>query len=129
MREIIFRGRHKTGDWLYGDLMTYAGEAQIWSLTDNGKQNALVDRETVGQFTGVCDKNERQVFEGDIVRTVSRFNEANGVVIFEDGEFKLVLVQNYKPYRPGCGSYPLRCFDRTVVGNIHDNPELLEEWT
>ena len=90
----------------------------------------LVDPETVGQFTGLTDsitaKNGTKIFEGDIVRCISMTDTANMVVIFEDGEFRMVLCEKYNNYIPGCGFYAIRCFDKEIIGNIHDNPELLE---
>jgi uncharacterized phage protein (TIGR01671 family) len=85
-----------------------------------------VNPNTVGQFTGLTDKNGKKIFDGDIVRCISMTDVANMVVIFEDGEFRMVLCEKYKDYIPGCGFYAIRCFDKEVIGNIHDNPELLE---
>lgn len=63
-REIKFRGKSVyTGEWLYGDFVQYAGTAQIWAQTDNGKWNCIVDPATVGQFTGFQD-----LYQGDICK-------------------------------------------------------------
>ena len=72
MREILFRGRSiDTGEWLCGDL-THHGDndnrAQIWYLDEDGERyNAMVYLHTVGQFTGLTDKNGEKIFEGDII--------------------------------------------------------------
>lgn len=51
---------------------------------------------------------------------------ANMVVIFEQGEFRMVLADKYKDYIEGCGFYAIGCFTKEVIGNIHNNPELLK---
>lgn len=143
MREILFRGKKletsvfdKT-DWVYGSFIDSGNHEQVaiypWfngASTMTVRQLVYVGMEsvkpeTVGQFTGLTDKNGKKIFEGDIVHCVSWMDEANLVVIFEDGEFRMVLCEKYKDYIPGCGFYAIRCFDKEVIGNIHDNPELL----
>lgn len=145
MREILFRGKRTDGQWIYGGLLkvTYDGNTYNLIFADNflfvfgeakAMEHACVDPATVGQFTGLTDKNGKKIFEGDIVRCISMKNfpklmtdMANMVVIFKDGEFRMVLCEKYKDYIPGCGFYVIRCFDKEVIGNIHDNPELLEK--
>ena len=129
MREILFRGKRcDNGEWVQGSLFAEGSRVEIVRSTCNnvGIEVAEVIPETVGQFTGLTDKNGKKIFEGDIVRCISRTDMANMVVIFEDGEFRMVLCEKYKDYIPGCGFYAIRCFDKDVIGNIHDNPELLE---
>ena len=48
------------------------------------------------------------------------------VVIFECGQFRMVLSENYHNYQTNTGFYDINCFDKKVIGNIHDNPELLK---
>ena len=48
------------------------------------------------------------------------------VVFFEDAEFHMVPCERYKKYENGMGYFMARCFEKDVIGNIHDNPELLE---
>lgn len=125
MREILFRGKRiDDGKWMRGlPCNNIYGALSIQPITE--KCCAVIRPETVGQFTGLTDKNGKKIFEWDIVHCVSRTDEANMVVIFEDGEFRMVLCERYKDYIPGCGFYAIRCFDKEVIGNIHDNPELL----
>ena len=139
MREILFRGKCvDMGYWVegfYAYLYACKGHKSHriytgYSETDCGVYYpdwCEVDTTTVGQFTGLTDKNGKKIFEGDIVRCISMTDMANMVVIFEDGEFRMVLCERYKNYIPGCGFYAIRCFDKEVIGNIHDNPELLKE--
>lgn len=143
MREILFRGKSvNDGEWVCGSLVVttlepvddapikhYHIEDMTIGCFPNEFQSGLsetVDPNTIGQYTGLTDKNGKKIFEGDIVHGISRWDEANLVVIFEDGEFRMVLSEQYKEYIPGCGFYSVRNFDKEVIGNIHDNPELLE---
>ena len=106
-------------------------------------QSYEVDRETVGQYTGMKDKNGKRIFEGDIIRT----HYANTIatdfveqVVFHNGRFTSL----YKLHGPGNGKMfanlpdgvPYLPQDKTpymdwceVIGNIHDKPELLREGT
>ena len=133
MREIKFRGkRYDSEKWIYGNLVDddviltrgclcvdddYIGFEDDWSS---------VKPETVGQFTGLLDKNGKEIYEGDIVLCLSKTDKAEMVVIFEDGEFRMVLTEKYHVYTTGFGFYAIRNFDKEVIGNIHDNPELAE---
>lgn len=137
MREILFRGKCVfDNEWVEGfyyqaKLCSYDKELchyiTIPHPETDGRQSdhTIVRPDTVGQFTGLTDKNGNKIFEGDIVHCVSMTDMANMVVIFEDGEFRMVLCEKYKDYIPGCGFYAIRCFDKEVTGNIHDNPELI----
>ena len=110
MREILFRGKGRdNGKWYEGDLGTLAHKRFI----DDGKDNARVIPETVGQFTGLTDKNGKKIFEGDIV--------AMG-----KGRAYEVKYNNGSYYMDGI-AIPIKFVDRfEVIGNIHDNPELLK---
>lgn len=121
MREILFRGKRKdNGEWIYGDLLhdrfLFSDEniCVIYNVDSKltHRENIVIP-ETVGQYTGLTDRNGTKIFEGDIVR-----DKTNGVVykIFycnESGMFirKAVL-------RSSLGN-PLHL---EVIGNIHDNP-------
>ena len=133
MREILFRGKRiDNGKWVYGSLI----QRNIWGhifpvirAEDNGFDNYKeweVIPETIGQYTGFDDKNGVKVFDGDVVECTSTWDKANMVVIFEDGEYRLVLCDKYKNYTSGRGYYSIGCFDKKVIGNIHDNTEVTE---
>lgn len=135
VREILFRGKENPiGKWVEGFYnhipcgRFLCDEHLIQTIDTDGRIGQLftVYDSTVGQFTGLTDKNGKKIFEGDIVHCISTFGEANCVVIFEDGEFRLVPEKYYKTYITGCGFHALRCFTKEVIGNIYDNPELLE---
>ncbi len=128
MREILFRGKSKAqgSEWLYGDVLIYENSAQIWETIDNRKYNSVVSLETVGQYTGLIDKNGKKIFEGDIVAGAVHWLERmkNGVVVFRDGSFGLLWhrgeVEQFAPFTSLCN------VEYEVIGNIHDNSDLLE---
>lgn len=127
MREIIFRGKRKDNDaWVYGDLVQWSDGVQIFDYDGVGKVKNNVIPETVGQYTGLEDKNGKKIFEGDIVAGALIWQEKrkNGLVAFKDGSFGLMW------YRGGVeqvNAFTSMCnVEYEVIGNIHDNPELLK---
>ncbi len=126
-REILFRGKHE-GDWFYGDLLTGSDTAQIWYKEEGyGKVNVLVDISTVGQYTGLTDRNGVKIFEGDIIQD-AKGNDAY-IVKCENTEFGCVFRDT--EYFGFTDIYSLdynddSCLDVIIIGNIHDNPELLK---
>ena len=122
----LFRVKRKyNGEWVegfyYKDLWSDNAHYIIYDGTDYE-----VIPETVGQYTGKTDKNGKNIFEGDIVYCKSRLDNAIMVVIFECGQFRMVLSENYRSYQTNSGFYDINCFDKEVIGNIYDTPELLK---
>ena len=125
-REIEFRGFDGT-KWCYGDLEynRKTDVARIHTYEEDGSycRQYTVDPDTVGQFTGLCDKNGKRVFEGDVVHVVwqdtmfCQWHERTVLVEFKYGRF---TVYQSKPFEHS----DIRYFD--VIGNIYDNPELLD---
>lgn len=135
MREILFRGRRiDGGEWLYGHYVHQYGADMIY-LPDGvdreyGFDYYHIDKETVGQYTGLMDRNGKKIFEGDIIKRTER-----GTVFevgFDYGAFG--TVERYPKTLhftddvfafsdDSYGIMPER--DYEIIGNIHDNPELL----
>ena len=143
MREILFRGkRTDNGEWIEGfysaeEYNPYIGKIEyIPRIQIIGKCVSLgVIPETVGQFTGLTDKNGVRIFEGDIVKGIAYSVERIGVIVWID-EIASFGVRYFKKQDPtACeNSSILRCasmgktdeFAAETIGNIHDDPELLE---
>lgn len=136
-REILFRGKSIHGEWIYGYLNQHRGNIRYdcdcepiadgcyyindWQAKiDTGMygQDYKVDPETVGQFTGLTDRNGVKIFEGDIVR----YGQI-GEVEYNSGSAQFTLNFTNGTY-DGFDKIPFCCCE--VIGNIHDNPELLE---
>lgn len=139
MREILFRGKQTdNGEWVEGyyykakyyrtngELCDYITVPRLDEYIIPSPKY-VVDASTIGQYTGLKDKNGTKIFEGDIIYAVSNFDAANMVVVYDPAEFCLVLCEDYKTYKPGWG-FKCLCYESfymEVVGNIYDNPELL----
>lgn len=125
-REIEFRGkRFDNGQWAYGNLIIDdSGNSEIIDYENNREIRYDVRGETIGQFTGKYDKNQRNVYEGDIVLQQGYNGRKEKMVVrFEYGAFIV-------GYHSGSSTRkkPMLISDKCeVIGNIHDNPELLQE--
>ena len=123
MREILFRGkREDDGLWLFGDLRQWSGKKK--GIYDNACCKTFrVDPETVGQFIGLTDTNGVKIFEGDIVE-ITREDEPFKVEWREDSARFILSASTFC-----CDFDNYWGYETEVIGNIHDNPELLEEVT
>lgn len=150
MREYLFRGKRlekdRCGfadiDWVEGSLIDSGNHEQVaifpWvkGASTMGLRQLVhfrmvgVDPVTVGRCTGLPDKNGRKIYEGDIVRVVGHESYVNGlyIVVYSESNHCWWL-QNVCPYIEGFSFDELNGFhtDGEVIGNIHDNSELLEE--
>ena len=124
MREILFRAkREATNEWVYGYFVKEYDDFQIYVqpqiITRIGRE--YVNENTLGQFTGLTDKNGVKIFEGDIVR----YGDTIHKVVFEqrNGTAYFGLVYSSIETLPFGYYQDLRQLE--VIGNIYDNPELI----
>lgn len=127
MREIKFRGKRlDNGEWIEGDLLRMNGHWFIFlDPAPEGIDKYAVDPATVGEFTGLKDKNGKEIYEGDVMEIPETdFNaEIIGRVLFEEDAYYII------PLRGGhlWGlHWSLRKHDAKIIGNLHDNLELLK---
>ena len=132
MREILFRGKRvANGEWKYGYYAAVVINGKLYSAIDTIFNNRFVTpttvyTETVGEYTGLTDKNGTRIFEGDIIEVDRIYDTLQSrprrfEVEWEEssGFFPLSVC------RDG-GDYLIDTDSCEVVGNIWDNPELLE---
>ena len=134
MREILFRGKLiDNGEWMEGAFLNDRDGAfyicpavSDISYGDGGNRRRIgcwykVDPSTVGQYTGLKDKNGKRIFEGDIVQAHFKTNHSKQIfrVTFDDGMF---IFNNGYVKLPVRGIYRIK-----VIGNVHDNPEYMKE--
>ncbi|MBK2004044.1 hypothetical protein JI641_13670 [Listeria ivanovii subsp. londoniensis] len=134
MRPIEFKAQNVNRVWVYGNLSILKKnldniDAGSYISNSAGAPFAYKVRpETVGQFTGLTDKNGSKIFEGDIVEIIEidafgnlDWNRLKGKVMFSEGAW---LVTDNRSF-----AIPLwsEINEIEVIGNIHENPELLED--
>ena len=132
-RTIKFRGKRlDNGEWVYGDLEYNRAKniARIHTYDEDGEYliQHSVDPATVGQFTGLLDKNGKEIYEGDILMLGS--SDA-GICEVKWNESQLAFCIRFY-YERNLGTRPPGAWARdgkniAILGNIHDNPELLNE--
>lgn len=138
-REIKFRGKTNNGNWLVGEIISLNKHKYIapndgdwfdfiewvpenvFHAPDSDKYE--VEENTIGQFTGLYDKNCKEIYEGDIVRTlVSRLNAT------KNKKYRNFVIRYDAPhFWNGYDTLLMSEFRMEVIGNIYDNPELLKE--
>ena len=138
MREIKFRGKRvDNGEWVYGDLV-HGRDPQYAYIVERGNKGLCrnyvpVVPESIGQYTGLKDKNGKEIYDGDILSIdCYSYTEPEGDVF---GEVTITVYGNALIVTRDSGE--TECFYLSdlrgtyttiyeVIGNIHDNPELLE---
>ena len=132
MREILFRAKainrdpnreyrtdYKKGDWVYGMISRlYDKMHQAEMTNEDGVSGIDIDYMTIGQYTGLTNKNGNKIFEGDIVRLWGNGNNLKGVVEYDEAVWWVRFKE--------CRTYLLDLYDEgEIIGNIYDNPELI----
>lgn len=121
-----YRTNYKNGDWVYGLITQRKNQYTCATMTNiDGVSNIDVDDDTLGQYTGHKDKKGVKIYEGDILNSLYRDDGCEGIYVIEfaDGRF---YPRRYKKHQQ------LVCITMRdlkwceVIGNIYDNPELLE---
>ena len=130
MRDIKFRGKTGTTEgkkWVYGYLYkikSFFSEDYQYFIKNEHLQETSVDEDTIGQYTGSKDKNGKEIYEGDIVKVFTNKEWRIGKIIYEHSGFTIDVANN-KELEYGRTSIIEKLVE--VIGNIYDNPELLEE--
>lgn len=134
MREIKVRGKRiDNGNWTYGFYVLREDESPVGETWETYNQHLIctydfqglteyeVDIETVGQYTGIEDNNDVEIYEGDIVKNLNHIKSLTrvGVIVFSEGSFRVDFLIDESPQ-------VIDRFDLEVIGNVYDNSELLK---
>ena len=121
MREILFRGkRTDNGTWAYGYLFCIWERTYLcWGTTNDVPNMKEILPETVGQYTGLTDRNGRKIFEGDIIE----YDEEIGKIKYSDYDAAFDII--FDTWNTNFSVTNERHVE--VIGNIHDDPELMEQ--
>lgn len=119
MREILFRGKHtSSGKWIISPSIRQEADGSVYLLVKRTWYQ--VDSEAVGQYTGLTDKNGTKIFEGDIIKSPDN--------VICKVEWQPISASWQMSNKTSHYLFYMRCLDMfEVIGNIHDNPELLKE--
>lgn len=126
MRQIKFRGYNHSGkEWFYGSLIQFDGGS--CAIND-----IMVAPDTVGQFTGLLDKDGKEIYEGDIITVKGRYPR---VVLWDKMMWALMPTEYYHDevfwvmnlQHPGVDWWEEFADEFEVIGNIHDNPSLISD--
>lgn len=124
MRQILFRGKRvDNGEWVYDNSVLFFSEkTKIYGALNEWREIEVIP-ETVGQFTGLTDKNGKKVFEGDVVEYAGScgeivFAESRGSFLSREKDMYCEWLSTLPRYGTGI---------MEIIGNIYDNKEILED--
>ena len=143
MREILFRGkRADNGEWVEGSLLVdypcckngIDETVRLFSILNLKTSEKVVKKvevipETVGQYTGLTDKNGTKIFEGDIIYKPPKYRIDTGEtykIIFANGSFQCDYLDESFSFCFDDLELGITLDEFEIIGNIHDNPELLK---
>lgn len=134
MRTIKFRGKdYETGEWVQGQFFQRLGHypAIIEPRPHNGKVKyfeTAVSDDTVGQFTGLYDKNGKEIYEGDIIASEG-YSQARHYIRYLEDEAMFIAMIIGSPLQEWCAIRQawIDKFEKKVIGNIFDNADLIME--
>lgn len=134
MRTIKFRGKKTTNDvWVYGSFVCSNDlDAAIYYQKGNGSVKSMdwvyVKPETIGQYTGLLDKNGKEIYEGDIITCINKSDSVYeigrqmiGFVAYEENGCYWFCKNNFQHYNDWAFAD-----DIEVIGNIYDNKDLIK---
>lgn len=132
MRIIKFRGKRELNDvWAYGEPHVHTAlSPHVYTII-----NEIVKPDTIGQFTGLYDKNGTEIYDGDILQFTSvlfRKKYIYQVKMLDDTSILTLEKKGFNPEFDGYQAFPYNWFNNRknrieVIGNVYDNPELLNE--
>ena len=134
MRDYKFSGKCKdNGEWVFGGILQHDGYVAILHFSDYHEWHDFIEviPETVGQYTGLKDKHQVEIYEGDICTAnwydLTELNHTTtGVIEFSPGWMSYWLADYDNKTFEELNGYGNYSWDIEVIGNIHDNPELLK---
>ena len=135
MRQIKFRGKRlDNGAWIYGDLI-HIDKSDIGIVTDYDHWSGCrINPDTIGQFTGLTDRNGKEIYEGDIITVNGKYPR---VVLWDKMCWALMPTEYFHDemfwvmnlQHPGIDWWEEFANEFEVIGNIHDNPGLINQPT
>lgn len=131
MREIKFRAWDEEDERMYCDdkvIVTFIGFLEEVYVKRNSTVDELIDYKLM-QYTGLKDKNDKEIYEGDILKGTTKGNSEEVLAItyvkWDRGQFDLFTEMTSDSWEDALYNY-MQFFDVEVIGNIYENPELLE---
>ncbi len=127
-REILFRGFDNIkNEWVYGDLIHLSNGYAIRKIEDDIMSFTRVDSNSIGQYTGVKDRDNKKMFEGDVIK-VKLFNFPSGEIEYETGvivyskDIFIIAGKKFDHNLIGIRENETR----SIIGNVFENPELIK---